>query len=66
MQNLQNHLKIMRKYKSNPVSIKGVMVNDKKNPRTAIMIMTKRYMHLCHEYLVMTNVIVDILVTVCN
>ena len=36
---------------------------SKKNPRTVMMITIKRYMHLC---LVMTKVLVEILVKVCN
>ena len=46
--------------------MKGVTVHRKKNPKTVIMITTKRYMHLWHKCLVMTKVLVDILVTVRN
>ena len=38
----------------------------KNNVKTAIMITTKRYMHLWHECLVMMKVLVEILVTVRN
>ena len=39
---------------------------SKKNPRMVIMILTKIYMNLSHECLVMTKFLVEILVTVCN
>ena len=58
--------KYNRKQKKKFVPVKGVTVHCKKNARMEIMILNKRYMHIWHECLVMTKVLVDISVTVCN
>ena len=62
--NVQNHLNITRNNKSKYVSVKGVIVNCKKNVITAIIIVTNIYMYLLHECMVMTKFLIDILVTV--
>ena len=64
--NVLEHQKITINDESKSVSMKGVIVHCKNNPKTVIMIMIKIYMHLCHECLVMTKILVDILVTVRN
>ena len=48
------------------VSMKGIIVHHKKNPRMVTMITINRYMHLWHIFLVMKKVLVDILMTVHN
>ena len=63
---VQKHLNIMSNNKNKSVSVKGVIFHRKKNARTVIMIMTKRCMHIWHEWLVMTKFLVDILVKVRN
>ena len=64
--NVQNHLKITRNDERKSVSVKGIIVHRKNNVRMVIMIMTKIYMHLWNKFLVMTKVLVDISVKVCN
>ena len=56
----------MRNDESKSVSMKGVMVRCKNNPRTATMITFKIYMHLWHKCLLMTKVLVEILMKVRN
>ena len=46
--------------------MKEVILHHKNNPKAAIMITTKRYMHILNEFLVMMKVLVDIFVTVHN
>ena len=48
------------------ISIKGVIVNPKNNPRMVMIITINGYIHLWHVCLLMMKVIVDIFVTVCN
>ena len=64
--NFCNHLNIARNNESKYVSMKGMIVHRKNNPIMVTMIIIKRYMHLWHECLVMTKVLVEILVTVLN
>ena len=56
----------MIKNESKYVSVKGVVVHHRNNPRSVIMKTTKGYMHLWHIFLIMTNVLVGIFVTVHN
>ena len=51
-----------RKY----VLMEEVIVHHRKNATMAKITTTKRYMHLWHICLIMTNVLVEILVTVRN
>ena len=60
--NIRSHQKISR----NGESKYGLMKKAIVNATTAKITMTKRYIHLWHICLVMTNVLVEILVTVSN
>ena len=64
--NVKIHLKIMINGESKSVSVKEVAVHRKNNAKTLTMAMTKRYMHLWHVCLIMTESLVDISVKVCN
>ena len=66
LKNVQIHLKRIINSKSKYVLVKRVIVHSRKNATTAKITTTKRYMHLCHLYLIMMNVLVGIFVTVCN
>ena len=66
MKNVQSHLKHERMKKSNYVSLKDVIVNLRKNTKTAKITMNKRYVHIWHVCLIMANAIVGISVTVHN
>ena len=54
------------KYNRKPQNQVNLMKNVIVHATTAKIIVTKRYMHLCHAWLVMTNVLVKILLTVQN
>ena len=62
LQNFRNHQRKMRKGESNYVLMQKGIVHWK----TTKITVTKRYMHQLHEFLVMTNVRVEILVIVGN
>ena len=62
LQNCQSHQKRARNGKSKYVLMKKVILHA----TTAKTTVTKIYMHLCHVCLVMTNLLVEILVTVSN
>ena len=62
LQNFQSHQGIMRNGKSKYVLMKQLIMHE----TTAKITVTKRYMHIWHACLVMTNVLVNILVTVHN
>ena len=62
----QIHLKRTRNGENKSVLVKELIVHHKSNPTTVIITTTKRYMHLWHLCLIMTKVLVDISVTVCN
>ena len=57
---VQNNLKIIR----NTARIMYVLKNKKVHATTAKILMTKRYTHIWHECLLMTNVLEEILVAV--
>ena len=61
-QNVPSHQKIMKKGERKYVLMKKVIVHA----TTAKITMTRRYTHLWHECLAMTNVQVKIMVTVRN
>ena len=54
------------KQKRTSVSMKGVIVSRKNNPKTVIMITIKIYMHIWHVCMVMPKVLVDNLVILYN
>ena len=62
LQNFQSHQKIIKNGESNYVLIKKEIVHA----TTAKITVTKRYMHLSHVCLEMTNVQVKIMVAVRN
>ena len=64
--NVKKHLKRMRNSERNFVSMKEVIVHRKKNPRTLIITIPKRYTHLRHVCLIMAKVLIDISVKVHN
>ena len=64
--NVWSHPKIIRNGKIKYVSVKEVIVHLRKNVTTVIITTTKTYMHLWHVCLIMTNVLVEILVTAHN
>ena len=66
LQNVQSHLKITRDGKIKYVSLKELILHCRNNATTAKTTMTRRYMHLLHVCLILTNCRVGILVTVQN
>ena len=60
LQNFQSHQKIMRNGKSKYFLMIKLIVHV----TTAKITVTKRYMHLWHACMEMTNILVEILVTV--
>ena len=62
LKNVQSHIKRTRNGKSRYIVVKNVIVHV----TTSKITVTKRYMHLWHVCLVMTNVLVESLVTTCN
>ena len=66
LKNVRSHLKINRNNKSMSVSVKGVIVNFRKNTTTVVSIMRNIYMYLWYVCLIMTKSQVEILVTVQN
>ena len=66
LQNVRRHLKRMGNGESKYVLVEEVIVHCRKNTKTAKIKMKYICMHLWHVCLITTNVLVGILVTVCN
>ena len=59
LKNVRRHLKRVRNGESKYVLMKEAIVQQRNNATTEKMSTTKRYMHICHVCLIMTNFMVE-------